>query len=314
MKKQPNKPVLIRVGSANRTCIPVATFGGFSAIDRHEIESFRSVQSLLRRYVQRAEQFKNDDARKPISIAVFGPPGSGKSFGVKSIAEAITRDGRDGIDWNEFNLAQFSSPNDLVLPLLKARDAPAGKMPVIFFDEFDSSLAGVPLGWLRYFLQPMQDGQFKHNEEVRKLGPAIFVFAGGTSASYAEFTREGRSESAQEEFRLAKGPDFVSRLSGHIDTLGINKRNANDRGYVLRRAILLRSQLEKRKLIDANDAALVDRGFLEAVLKVSHYKHGARFLEKLLQMCVTDQGEVRLPGVSQLQMHIETADAESLWG
>ena len=32
-------------------------------------------------------------------------------------------------------------------------EALRGKIPLVFWDEFDSSLEGMPLGWLRYFLR-----------------------------------------------------------------------------------------------------------------------------------------------------------------
>ncbi|MBK8280226.1 MAG: hypothetical protein IPK94_09000 [Saprospiraceae bacterium] len=56
----------------------------------------------------------------------------------------------------------------------------SGKTPLIFFDEFDTAYNSKALGWIQYFLAPMQDGVFKDGEKLHPLGKAIFVFAGGT--------------------------------------------------------------------------------------------------------------------------------------
>jgi hypothetical protein len=50
-----------------------------------------------------------------------------------------------------------------------------GKTAVVFFDEFDSPHGGEPLGWLKYFLAPMQDGVFKEGGETHPIGKAILV-------------------------------------------------------------------------------------------------------------------------------------------
>jgi hypothetical protein len=63
--------------------------------------------------------------------------------------------------------------------------------PLAFFDEFDSALDDQELGWLRYFLAPMQDGIFYDNEDpkhpVQKIKRSILVFAGGIHTSFEEF-------------------------------------------------------------------------------------------------------------------------------
>ena len=60
-------------------------------------------------------------------------------------------------------------------------------IPLVFWDEFDTSLDQTPLGWLRYFLAPMQDGSFLEGQVTHPIGRAIFVFAGGTCNRMEEF-------------------------------------------------------------------------------------------------------------------------------
>ena len=57
------------------------------------------------------EYDENGNVVRPLSIAVFGTPGSGKSFGVTEVAASIAPNLIKKID---FNLSQFQSVNDLI--------------------------------------------------------------------------------------------------------------------------------------------------------------------------------------------------------
>lgn len=52
--------------------VPLGSFGKLLTVDRREIENLRSIRTLVSEYVEKGSD-------KPISIAVFGSPGSGKS-------------------------------------------------------------------------------------------------------------------------------------------------------------------------------------------------------------------------------------------
>jgi hypothetical protein len=56
---------------------PICTFADFITVDRQEAESLRSIRGVITEYV------RNRSRAKPLSIAVFGQPGSGKSFAVE---------------------------------------------------------------------------------------------------------------------------------------------------------------------------------------------------------------------------------------
>ena len=283
--------------------IPWGQFGNLLTVDRQEIESYRSIRNLVAEYAGQKQ------VSRPLSIAVFGTPGSGKSFGVTEMAKSLLPGQIEPIT---FNLSQFDSPDDLLSALHQVRDIGlSSRIPLVFWDEFDTSLSGMPLGWLRYFLAPMQDGKFQEGQISHPIGRAIFVFAGGTSSSMAEFDK-----GADPDFKLAKGPDFVSRLKGFITVLGPNpvRGGGADPYFIIRRAILLRSSLkrstpqlfEKR---DGKDLLNIDRGVLRALLKIGGYKHGARSIESLLAMSqLTGKTAFErscLPAESQLDLHVD---------
>jgi hypothetical protein len=214
---------------------PVFQFGKLFVADREEIEGLCSVSRLLKDYVRDKEH-----NRKPISIAVFGPPGTGKSFAIKRIAETFDRN--EKVENLEFNVAQFKDVNDLGLVLTKVGSLNHQQVtPLVFFDEFDCVLDKQPLGWLKYFLAPMQDGSFYDANQTIDIGRAIFVFAGGTFPSFErfdprtialpseelglEFSREHKDR--VKAFAERKGPDFISRLRGHINISQINNASGN---------------------------------------------------------------------------------------
>ena len=291
--------------------VPIGRFGKFVTVDRGEIEGFRSIRTLIREY-------DAEPAPRPLNIAVFGPPGSGKSFGVKAVTKSALDPER--LEELTFNLSQMHGPEDLADALHQVRDVVLrGHLPLVLWDEFDGDLGGAPFGWLRHFLAPMQDGAFQQGQILHPIGKAIFVFAGGTSTRLADF-----AANASTEFRLAKGPDFVSRLKGHVDIVGPDPRGGAreaDPYYRIRRAVLLRSMLlrDRGSLFARNgkaDRLQIDSGVLRAFLEVGAYRHGARSLETIIAMS-TLHGKNRyersaLPAADQLDAHVDAREFLSL--
>jgi len=282
--------------------IPVETVGDWSSVDRGEIESMRSVRNIMGEYVDRYR--RGERLGRPLSIAVFGPPGSGKSFAVKQIAKALLP---GELKILEFNVSQFQSPSELPAAFHIVRDLVLQQhLPLVFWDEFDTSLEGLELGWLRHFLAPMQDGMFREGGVFHPIGPAVFVFAGGTSSTLNEFITAGDEAAA----RNAKKPDFLSRLRGFVNIHGPNELGGSDAAYVLRRAFLLRSLLERKapQIFRGHDMD-IDAGLLHAFLTIDRFYHGARSLESIVDMS-TLAGKPRyerssLPPRHQLALHVE---------
>jgi hypothetical protein len=286
--------------------VPLGRFGKLLTVDRQEIESLRSIGSLVSEYVAQ------EHPERLLSIAVFGPPGSGKSFGIKQLALSL-KPGE--IEVKEFNLSQIRSFEGLLSAFHQVRDiALRGKIPLVFWDEFDSDFEATTYGWLRYFLAPMQDGEFQQGDLPHPIGRAIFVFAGGTSASLDGFGKNGD----ETQLRAAKVPDFLSRLKGFLDVLGPNPRpGVDDPHYLLRRAVMLRSMFERSAshlLKDDKERQVekklqIDPGVLRALLLTDTYKHGARSMESILTMSQLE-GKTRfdrssLPTKAQLDLHVD---------
>ncbi len=241
---------------------------------------------------------------------MFGPPGAGKSFGVQQVAQVALGRRPEVL---EFNLSQFTALADLTAAFHLVRDrAVRGEVPLVFFDEFDSPFGG-DLGWLRYFLAPMQDGSFREGGHPHPLGAAIFVFAGGTRASFAEFAapmdRPDHPDRAR--FVAAKGPDFASRLRGYVDILGPDPTGPDDRLFLIRRAFLLRALLQRHHpSLASRDHFNLEDGVLDALLTVPAYRHGVRSMEAVLAMSTLAGrgrfGAADLPPPAQLSLHVDT--------
>lgn len=187
---------------------------------------------------------------------------------------------KEKIPYVELNLTQLMGVDDLILKMMGVKEqANAGAVPLVFFDEFDAPLAGRPLGWLAWFLAPMQDGTFFLRGAKVALNRAIFVFAGGTASAMAEFS--GRADA---DFRAAKGPDFVSRLRGYLDVLGPNHPEQRD----LRREGVILQGLKKVEQARTGDKDAPPRKLSpelkKALLDVGRFRHGARSIHAILEM------------------------------
>jgi hypothetical protein len=311
---------IIRFGTAlprhmDRGCtaaVPYLRINNLLSYDRGEIEQICETYNVLKSYL------RNRDRRSPLSVCVFGPAGAGKSFVVKQIAADLNQKRRPGQDTAQpldFNLSQMNSSDDLYGAFHQIRDVGLkGKLPVAFFDEFDTNFGQGgegKLGWLRYFLAPMQDGEFYENGVIHTIGRAIFVFAGSQSTTMQQFHHTGAPgadnngagqsskhhspgealDAATEHWqKQVKLPDFVSRIKAYINVTGPNSSveaaGAVPAGIVhyLRRATLLRSMLEVRLGVGNGGYIGINDEVIHAFLNARGYEHGSRSLEAIVQM------------------------------
>ena len=294
--------------------IPYTEFGKIRMLDYEDIENYNNLSKIIDKYL------RNGSWSTPLSIAVFGQPGSGKSFAVKQILKKVSPDRKS--EPLTFNIAQFSSVDQLTEAFHKVQDSALSspEVPLVIFDEFDSNLDG-GLGWLKYFLAPMQDGLFRGRSQDYRVGRSIFLFSGGTSFTFEQFSNGSGSK---EQDSGTKRTDFLSRLRGHLDVPGINPHGGDwsrlTRGerlkIRLRRAILLRSLIEEHASIamqttsDGLKVAQISSDLVQAFLWVSEYRHGVRSMEAMLQMARPIDGRLvtaSLPMAGQFAAHVDSA-------
>jgi hypothetical protein len=321
--------------------VPLGVFGALRTYDRGEIEHYRALHTLLRDYLC------TPAPPRPLSIAVFGPPGAGKSFGVKEVALSLRgqRDCKE-VEILTFNLSLYQKPEELAGAFHLVRDVSLrGKLPLVFFDEFDTQA----LSWLRYFLAPMQDGEFLDRGVPHPVGQAIFVFAGGTAATFQEFSSHPGVNIS--EFKAVKGPDFLSRLRATLDIPSLNFGTACEpqstpgsakgdlhqppdtfdpygdvdafpceAAILLRRAGILAFNLQKKapQLILADGSLALDPAVLRALLRLPGFAHGNRSFEAILDMShlnrATSFTPSLLPAPFQIPLHADAEHFEQLVG
>lgn len=268
--------------------LPIFQVGHLRTTDPAEIDPVITLQNVMDSYVSK------ENVLRPLCLGVFGPPGSGKSFAVKEVARVISErfDGSP-FDFFEFNLTQFASPDEINSAIEPVRASVAmGKVPIVFWDEFDCRYDGHEFGYLRYFLPSMQDGVTYVNGIPHFIGRAIFVFAGGVKDSWSGMEKllEPGDKEAQALMKTLKIPDFMSRLRVVLDIDGIEIPDillrdsaSNDdlgelRRILLKRAFIIAHQMDTHW----KKAARKTSGLLLRLL-LSRYKFGARSIEAVIE-------------------------------
>lgn len=315
---------IVKFGWSAIEDFPAGRFGNLTTVDRAEIESFGSLKNIMLGYINSKMDTDSEKNLRPLSISVFGHPGSGKSFGITEVARSIDEKNIFPIN---FNVSQFRSIKDLINAFHRVRDISLrGKTPLAFFDEFDCTFEDRPLGWLRYFLAPMQDGEFMDCGTMHPIGKSIFVFAGGVYKSFQEFCENTSVVSDTQKSAPEKCPDFISRLRGNVNIIGPNRiyENSNeidkrDDAYIIRRAVKLRSLIEKnaRSILKEEldfkgkprKTANIDPDLLKTLLIIPKYKHGVRSMEAIIDMSMLQGysywGKSNLPPKDQLELHVD---------
>ena len=232
-----------------------------------------------------------------LSLAVFGGPGSGKSFAVGEVQQSI------GGDLTEmaFNVSQFDSPQRLVNALTQVQAVSLrGQVPFVQWDEFDCVHEGNRGGWLSKFLMPMQDAEFWDGSIKRALGKCVFVFVGGTWGC-----KEELEDWMQGAGRDLKGRDFQSRLDRILEVPPVDiaaEGEASVRGCpMLNRAIVIRLALRDKKL------GSINRNVAEFLL-TAPLEHGTRSLKTIIDASDLSRTQrfcaYHLPPREVLEVHV----------
>ena len=264
------------------------SIGNLRSTDPAEIEPVVTLQNVMDSYVTR------EQVQRPLCVGVFGPPGSGKSFAVKEVAKVIGR--RFDIspfDFFEFNLTQFDGPEEINSAIEAIRASVAkGKVPIVFWDEFDCRYDNHEFGYLRYFLPSMQDGITYVHGVPYNIGRSIFVFAGGVKASYEGMAAmlDSSEPGTRQLVRTLKIPDFLSRLRVVLDIDDIEiprellcgeaspQELAQLRRVLIKRAFIIAHQMDTHW----KKAARKTSGLLLRLL-LAEYKFGARSIEAVIE-------------------------------
>ena len=262
--------------------------GNLRTTDPAELDPIITLQNVMGSYVSK-ETFQ-----RPLCIGVFGPPGSGKSFSVKEVARVISSKlDINPFDFFEFNMTQFDGPEEINSAIEPIRASVArGKVPIVFWDEFDCRYDNHEFGYLRYFLPSMQDGVTYVHGTPYYIGRSIFAFAGGVKSSWAGMEELLRQEDphAAQLVKTLKIPDFMSRLRVVLDIDGIAIEDALLQGsatdeqledlhrILIKRAFIIAHQMDTHW----KKAARKTSGLLLRLL-LAHYKFGARSIEAVIE-------------------------------
>jgi hypothetical protein len=268
--------------------LPIFQIGHLRTTDPAEIDPVITLHNVMDSYVSKSSVLR------PLCIGVFGPPGSGKSFAVKQVADVISRNYEGNpFDFFEFNLTQFASPDEINSAIDPIRASVAqGKVPIAFWDEFDCRYDGNEFGYLRYFLPSMQDGVTYVHGIPYHIGRAVFVFAGGVKASYTDMEKllQPADTRELEMAKTLKIPDFMSRLRVVLDIDGIEVAEhllrdsaCEDELEELRRILLKRAFIIAHQMqTHWKTAARKTSGLLLRLL-LAEYKFGARSIEAVIE-------------------------------
>lgn len=287
---------------------PRLSLGKAIVFDRNEIENLRNLRKLIEFYD------KYEDGKKPLNIAVFGPPGAGKSFIIKVLAKNIFENKKTTPAFLTINLSQFRDESELPGAFHAIRDEVLqGRLPVVFWDEFDSE----DFRWLKSLIAPMQDGTFQEGKETHPIGKAIFVFAGSMTYTMGHFSEKMSSDALIGK----KGPDFLSRISGYLNVFGPNRKpcfdnineqwcregDKDDNCFSIRRALFIHYVLGL-----GNKPLNIDLQLLRALIEVSSYKNGSRGLDRLLTILSVHPGRKTelsdLPSKEIIRLNVDYDD------
>lgn len=256
------------------------------------------------RLISRLENHING-GKDILSFAVFGGPGSGKSFLAEEIADALNIDGSK-FHKETFNISQFDEPSRLVDAFKQIQTISLqNKIPFILWDEFDTAFQGVSAGWLKYFLMPMQDAMFFDGTTKRALGKCIFVFIGGTYEDESKFIEWVSTD----EGKKVKGKDFHSRLDSSITIPHLDLKESAFKSTdpaKLVRAVMIRTILGKQAKVK-----FIAKDLLAYLLHVP-LQHGVRSLQRIISASELRKAEVfqtiHLPSYEVLQLHVKTTE------
>lgn len=177
---------------------------GYATLDRNHAQQLRGIIEKINRYS--ADQSQTH----PLNFLMIASPGAGKSHMIECIASSMHATGNA----ITFNMATMGQNEDLIHAIDEARNIKIrDRLPIIFFDEFDTDRSKLPL-----LLPLLWDGRINIGSRDLRIGRSVFFLA-GSGAELPEAIKQARSlkplESQPEDF-APKLLDLLSRINGDI--------------------------------------------------------------------------------------------------
>lgn len=177
------------------------TLGEYVTLDWQHIQQIeRLITVTIPAYI------KDPSLKRPLNIAMYEEPGSGKSHFVECLARRMNE---YNVGEVTFNMSGLESIEDFERPLEAVRNLKVvDKLPLLFLDEFDSDDRNyarlLPLLW---------DGELQVGHRDLKLGKAVIILA--ASGSHIEKVMK-KSKGMQKTIGAnhAKLTDLLSRING----------------------------------------------------------------------------------------------------
>ncbi len=184
-------------------------------------ENFNTELTQLRNTVDKFRKSVNQ--KKPLVVALFGPPGAGKSKVAKEIYNKASI--------IELNLSMHETPKELFTTL--SHHLHKKKMQILFLDEFDTRLGSEY--WYRWLLTLLWDGKFPVVREPNLLEEIQFPspFAVFLAASRYERFEDFRDFALSPKAKDHKAADLITRIDIHLD---IPRLKPADRALVMKKA------------------------------------------------------------------------------
>ncbi|GHU66154.1 hypothetical protein FACS1894184_03450 [Clostridia bacterium] len=281
----------IRKGIGDIKSLPRFEIGEFITFDRNEIESYNNIYNIFLKYSHSIEQ-------KPLSIAIYGTPGSGRSFGIKQIAQNVFP--IDKLEIAEYNESQFSDYADIESAFQFIREIKLDdKMPIVFFNSFGSK----ENNWLKHFSTPMQTGEFVDKRGKHKFGKCIFVFIEDINTNTINDSVFISGLNAALNIASINPSERISKKEDELIDKDTSARKCNDRHYLLKRALVLHSFCEEDK-----EFFRIDDSVIWAMLRTSKYRYGVRSMRSLYEMYRIKKDALApaiLPSKTQLSLYVE---------
>jgi hypothetical protein len=233
--------------------------------------------------------------KRPLNILLAAPPGSGKSFLIKELvsstliktpAKAEPSSLTELSIFEEVYIASLENVDELFKIFQRIQSINLeGKIPVIFFDEIDTPIAGVHV--YAKFLAPMWDGTFFLGKEKFFLGKCILFFAGSTLSLEKRSTEviellgakskpiayddyyEAWKKQFDEDFRAFdhKLPDFLDRIDSILRIPPVCEEllgNETDDEYDDLACMLIRKHFRSVRLIEKEALSIISRSLRTA--------------------------------------------------